>query len=68
MLFKNSLRVEQEEAIVTDSFQYMQIICNTSTKSFRIIVIYDHQTAVLPTYALISLVYWSVCQLLEVSC
>ena len=40
MLFKNSLRVKQEEAIVTDSFQYMQIICNTSTKSFRIIVLY----------------------------
>ena len=40
MLFKNSLRVKQEETIVTDSFEYMQIICNTSTKSFRIIVIY----------------------------
>ena len=48
MLFKYSLRVKQEETIVTDS----------ST---------DHQTAVLPTSALISLVYWSVCQLLEVS-
>ena len=58
MLFKNSLRVKQEETIVMDSFEYIQIICNTSTKSFRIIVIYDHHTAVLPTSALISLVYW----------
>ena len=40
MLFKSSLKVKQEETIVTDSFEYMQIICNNSTKSFRIIVIY----------------------------
>ena len=40
MLFKNSLRVKQEETIVMDSFEYRQIICNTSTKSFGIIVIY----------------------------
>lgn len=31
MLFKNSLRVKQEETIAMDYFEYMQIICNTST-------------------------------------
>ena len=31
MLFKNSLRVKQEETIVMDAFEYIQIICNTST-------------------------------------
>ena len=40
MPVKYSLRVKREETIVTDSFEYMQIFCNTLTKCFRIIVIY----------------------------
>ena len=40
LLFKKSLRIKQGETVNVKSFEYMQVICNTSTKSFRIIVIY----------------------------
>ena len=37
---QKTLRIKQEETMKVTSFEYMQAICNTSTKSFRIVIIY----------------------------
>lgn len=39
-LFQKTLRIKQEETMKVTTFEYMQAICNTSTKSFRIVIIY----------------------------
>ena len=40
LLFKKTHRIKQEETVNVKSFEYMRAICNTSTKSFRIAIIY----------------------------
>lgn len=40
LLLEKTLRIKQEETMKVKSFKYMQAICNTSTKSFRIVIIY----------------------------
>ena len=39
-MFEKTLKIKQEETVNVKSLEYVQGICNTSTKSFRIVIIY----------------------------